>query len=53
MVAAVLGLPIRVICTLTEPPVKKPLEEEKKEEPVLTEGEDKDIIKIAEEIFGN
>jgi hypothetical protein len=26
---------------------------EEKKENVLTEGEDKDIIKIAEEIFGN
>jgi hypothetical protein len=52
VVAAVLGTPVRVVCTLTEPPVKKVVTEEKKEN-VLTEGEDKDIIKIAEEIFGN
>ncbi|MFZ5932871.1 MAG: DNA polymerase III subunit gamma/tau [Patescibacteria group bacterium] len=45
VIASVLGGPVRVICTLTEPPTKK--------EPVLTEGEDKDIIKIAEEIFGS
>lgn len=50
--AAVLGAPVRVICVLSEPPVKKVVEE-KKSESVLTEGEDKDIIKIAEEIFGN
>lgn len=53
VIASVLGTPARVICVLTEPPVKKVIEEVKKEEPVLTEGEDKDIIKVAEEIFGN
>jgi len=52
VVAAVLGVPVRVICTLTSPPQKKVIEE-KKDESVLTEGEDKDIIKVAEEIFGN
>ena len=52
VVAAVLGVPVRVICTLSEPPQKKVIEEEKSES-VLTEGEDKDIIKVAEEIFGN
>lgn len=51
VVAQVLGAsPIRVICTLTEPPQKVI---EQKEDTVLTEGGDKDIIKIAEEIFGN
>jgi DNA polymerase-3 subunit gamma/tau len=52
VVAQVMGVPVRVFCTLTEPPTKaepKPVEEK----PVLTEGEDEDIIKIAEEIFGN
>ena len=52
VVAAVLGVPVKVICTLSEPPQKKVVEEEKNES-VLTEGEDKDIIKVAEEIFGN
>jgi len=52
VVAAVLGVPVKVICTLSEPPQKKVIEEEK-DESVLTEGEDKDIIKVAEEIFGN
>ena len=50
--SGVLGAPVRVICTLTEPAAKKVANEEKSES-VLTEGEDKDIIKIAEEIFGN
>lgn len=52
--AAVLGNPVRVVCTLTEPP-QKPLQPESPQEAkaALTEGEDKDIIKIAEEIFGN
>jgi DNA polymerase-3 subunit gamma/tau len=48
----VLNSPTRVICTLVEPPPKKIIEEAKTE-PVLTEGKDNDIIKAAEEIFGN
>lgn len=52
VVGGVLGAPIRVVCTLAEPPIRKI--EEKKEAPViLTEGEDEDIIKVAKEIFGN
>ncbi|OGM77100.1 DNA polymerase III, subunit gamma and tau [Candidatus Woesebacteria bacterium RIFOXYA1_FULL_40_18] len=52
----VLGSSVRIVCTLTEPPPRR--EPEVKNPPagpeaVLTEGEDKDIIKIAEEIFGN
>lgn len=47
VVATVLGNPVKVICTLTEPPKK-----EVTPKSVLTEGADKDIIKIAEEIFG-
>lgn len=43
----VLGSPVRVVCTLTEPPPKKT------EDVPLTESKDNDIIKIAEEIFGN
>ncbi len=51
--AHVLGHPsIRVICTLTEPPSKK-IPKAEKQETILTEEEDKDIIKVAEEIFGN
>lgn len=63
VVASVLGTPARIVCVLTEPPIKQVVEEVsakggsasggKKEESVLTEGEDKDIIKVAEEIFGN
>lgn len=45
--ASVMGCPIKVACTLTEPPAKKV------EAIPLTETEDRDIIKIAEEIFGN
>ena len=48
----VMGTPVRVTCTLTEPPVKE-VRQEAPEKTVLTEGEDKDIIKVAEEIFGN
>ena len=45
--ASVIGCPIKVTCTLTDPPVKKDLPT-----PPLTETKDNDIIKIAEEIFG-
>jgi len=51
VVTNIMGSPIRVICTLTAPPVKNPVEE-KREEIVLTEGEDPDIMKAAKEIFG-
>lgn len=49
VVTGVLGAPVRVACILTEPPVKNPIE------PVgaLTEKADEDIIKVAQEIFGN
>ncbi len=46
--ASVMGCPIKVTCTLTDPPVKKDVST-----PPLTETKDDDIIKIAEEIFGN
>lgn len=52
VINVVMGTPVKVVCTLTEPPVKKAAEEVHAET-VLTEGGDKDIIKIAEEIFGN
>lgn len=48
----IFGLPVRIKCTLAEPPERKVVEK-KKEDVVLTESEDKDIIKVAEEIFGN
>jgi DNA polymerase-3 subunit gamma/tau len=51
VVATVMGVPVKVACILTEPPVKNPVEE-KRQEVVLTEGEDADIIKAAKEIFG-
>lgn len=46
--ASVMGCPIKVTCTLTDPPIKKDIPT-----PPLTETKDNDIIKIAEEIFGN
>jgi len=52
VVAKVLGSPTKVSCTLVDPPPRKIIEEIKVEA-VLTEGKDKDIIKVAEEIFGN
>lgn len=48
----VFNSPTKVVCTLVEPPPKKIIEEAQVE-PVLTEGKDQDIIKAAEEIFGN
>jgi len=48
----VLNSPTKIVCTLVDPPPKKIIEEAKVE-PVLTEGKDADIIKAAEEIFGN
>lgn len=52
VVGKVLHSPTRVVCTLVDPPPKKVVDEAKVE-PVLTEGKDADIIKVAEEIFGN
>ena len=52
VVAGIMGAPVRVVCTLTEPPAKVEAKVPE-EKTVLTEGEDEDIIKIAEEIFGN
>jgi len=51
VVGTILGSTTKVICILTEPPARKV--QVQKEEVVLTEGGDKDIIKVAEEIFGN
>ena len=50
-----MGSVTRITCILTEPPVKKMEHPEtpQKEEVVLTEGGDKDIIRVAKEIFGN
>ncbi|MFH1863344.1 MAG: DNA polymerase III subunit gamma/tau [bacterium] len=63
----ILGGPVRVVCTLTEPPPKQEITSLTPtksgltsaegvltpSDGVLTEGRDKDIMKIAEEIFGN
>lgn len=51
VIAGIMGMPVRIICTLTDPPIKKQ-EPVEPASPVLTEGQDKDIIKVAEEIFG-
>lgn len=51
VVTEILGFPVRISCTLTEPPIKK--EEELPEKTVLTESKDQDIIKVAEEIFNH
>jgi len=50
VVGEVFGRPIKLVCTLTEHPKRKEKTIQKTED-VLTEGEDKDIIKIAKEIF--
>lgn len=52
VVEKVLQLPTKVCCVLVDPPPKK-IVEESKVEAILTEGKDKDIIKVAEEIFSN
>ena len=51
VIAKIMGKPVRVQCTLAESPVKK--RPPKKTDSVLTKGENEDIIKAAEEIFGN
>ncbi len=48
----ILNSPTRIMCTIVEPPVKKIIEEAKVET-VLTEAKEPDIIKAAEDIFGN
>lgn len=50
VITDVVGTPVRVICILTELPVR--IIEEVKKEPILTENAEADIIKVAEEIFG-
>lgn len=62
-ITSIFGNPVRVSCTLTEPPAKDVPKEEPSQskadvvltesDSVLTEGEDADIIKVAKEIFGS
>jgi len=52
VIEKVLNCPTRIACTLVEPPAKNIIEESK-QEPILTESTEPDIIKAAEEIFGN
>jgi len=52
IVGRVLQSPTKVSCVLVDPPPKK-IVEESKAGAVLTEAADKDIVKAAEEIFGN
>ena len=51
VVASVIGKPIKVVCTLTETPPQR-AQVVKKKETIFTKDNDKDIIKVAEEIFG-
>lgn len=53
VVGQVLKSPTRVDCRLVEPPPKEIIEVVVKKETVLTEGADRDIIKVAEELFSN
>lgn len=50
VIKEVLGRPVRILCSLSEPPKKK---QEEKKAVVLTEGKDEDIIEIAEKIFSS
>jgi DNA polymerase-3 subunit gamma/tau len=52
VIEKVLNCPTRIVCTLVEPSPKNIIEESK-QEPILTESSEPDIIKAAEEIFGN
>lgn len=52
IVGKVLKSPTKVVCALTEPPPKKIIEKTETDT-ILTEGKDQDIVKVAEEIFGN
>lgn len=52
VIEKVLNSPTRIVCTLVEPPPKAIIAGAKSE-PVLTETKEPDIIKVAEEIFGN
>lgn len=56
VVAKVLKLPVKVICTLTQPPMRavdQDRDENNKTAPTLTEANDKDIIEVAKQIFGS
>lgn len=52
VIEKVLNCPTRIVCTLVDPAPKNIIEESK-QEPILTESTEPDIIKAAEEIFGN
>lgn len=53
VVAEVLGCPARIVCLLAEPEAKQVIKVEPKEEVVLTDETDEDIIKVAKDIFGD
>lgn len=52
ILAGVLGNPTKFECMLVTPPIRE-ISKEVKVETILTEGEDQDIIKVAEEIFSS
>ena len=53
VIESVVGTPVRIVCTLTEPPAKAVTEEIKVVGNALTESMDVDIMEAAKEIFGN
>jgi len=55
VITEVFGRPIKLVCTLTEPPTReeKEIVNQVDVKQVLTEDGDKDIIKVAEEIFSS
>lgn len=53
VVTQVLKSKTRIDCRLVEPPPKEIIENVVKKETILTEGADRDIIKVAEELFSN
>lgn len=53
VLSEVFGFPVKIICKLAEAPIREVVKAEPKEEVILTDEADKDIIKVAKEIFGN
>lgn len=49
-ISTLIGSPVHIVCTLTDPPVREKKEEEV---PALTPAADTDIINAAKEIFGS
>jgi len=52
VVTSVLSVPTRIVCILAEPPKKEAIKINSKKSTVLTESDDKNIVKVAKDIFG-